>query len=174
MKTIVFCLLCFIFQKTFSQSHISSHALQLQLEFLGPGISSSLNLDSRLAKKDNGIGFRIGIGITPLCLLKNSFNQGSLNSLPVGINYLVGKKRHLLELGAGGVALFMSGTKVYCLNMEKHFFSEETGHYWFTSVGYRYQPLHKKGLTYRVFVSPLFQKEFTLKFWGGASVGYRF
>jgi hypothetical protein len=175
MKTILALVFSiFVFGKCFSQSHASSHALQLQLEFLGPGVSSSLNLDSRFAKKDNGIGFRIGLGITPLGLLKSSCNQGSLNSLPIGINYLIGNKKHLLELGAGGVALFISGTKVYCLNMEKHFFSEETDYYWFTSIGYRYQPLHKKGLTYRIFVSPLFQKDFPVKFWGGASVGYRF
>ena len=163
-----------VFGKSFAQPHISSHALQLQLEFLGPGISSSLDIDSRLTKKEDGIGFRIGLGITPLGLLKDPCNTGSLNSFPIGINYLFGKNKNKLELAGGTVLLFMSGTKLYCLNMEKHFFSEETTNYWFTSIGYRYQPRHKKGLTYRIFVSPLFQKDFPVKFWGGVSVGYRF
>ena len=160
--------------KSFSQTGPSSHAFQFQLEGFGPGIYSSLNMDSRITKKENGIGFRIGIGITPLGFLKNQCNTGSLNALPAEINYLIGKNKHFLEIGAGGVLLFMSGTKRYCLNMEKQFFSEETTNFWFTSVGYRYQPAHKKGLTYRVFISPLFQKNFPPKLWGGASIGYRF
>lgn len=171
-------LLSFVFfffpSNTFSQSHSTSHAFQLQMEVLGPGASFSFNIDSRLTKKENGIGFRAGIGITPLGWLKEPCNSGSLNGFPLGINYLIGKSQHLLELGAGGVFLFMTGTKMLCTGMEKHFFSEETTNYWFTSVGYRYQPLRKKGVTYRVFVSPLFQKDFPVKFWGGASIGYRF
>jgi hypothetical protein len=160
--------------KGFSQATPTSHALQLQLEFFGPGAAWSLNMDSRFLKKENGLGFRVGIGITPLALLKDPCNEGSLNSFPVGINYLFGNTKNLLELEAGGVLLFMSGTKRNCLNMEKNFLSEETTNYWFTSVGYRHQPVHKKGLTYRVFVSPLYQKEFPVKFWGGGSIGFRF
>jgi hypothetical protein len=157
-----------------SQSSATSHALQLQFEVLGAGASSSFNIDSRLGKRDNGIGFRAGIGITPLGWLKDACNSGSLNSFPIGINYLIGKGEHLFEVAGGGVLSFTSGTKMYCTPVEKIFFSEETENYWFTSVGYRYQRLHKKGMTYRLFVSPLFQKDFPVKFWGGGSAGYRF
>ena len=170
----IFMLLLFFSKGGFSQSHSTSHAFQLQLEVLGPGASSSFNIDSRLTKKENGIGFRVGVGITPLGWLKDACNSGSLNSFPIGINYLIGKSQHLLEFGAGGVLLFMTGSKVYCTGMEKSFFSEETTNYWFTSVGYRYQRLHKKGMVYRIFVSPLFQKDFPVKLWGGVSIGYRF
>lgn len=169
-----FILFFFISEKTFSQSQGSSHAFQFQIEVLGPGFSSSFNIDSRLAKRDNGIGFRMGIGITPLGWLKDACNSGSLNSFPIGINYLIGHGKHLVEVAGGGVLLFMTGTKVLCTGMEEHFFSEETTNYWFTSVGYRYQPVHRRGMTYRVFVSPLFQKDFPVKFWGGGSIGYRF
>jgi hypothetical protein len=169
-----FSILFFIISETFSQSKGTSHAFQLQLEVLGPGASSSFNVDSRLTKRDNGIGFRVGLGITPLGWLKDPCNSGSLNSFPIGINYLVGKSQHLLEFGAGGVFLFVTGTKRLCTGMEEHFFSEETTNYWFTSVGYRYQPLHKRGVTYRLLVSPLFQEDFPVKFWGGGSIGYRF
>jgi hypothetical protein len=130
-----------------SQSSATSHALQLQFEVLGPGASSSCNIDSRLGKRDNRIGFRAGIGITPLGWLKDACNSGSLNSFPIGINYLIGKGEHLFEVAGGGVLSFTSGTKMYCTPAEKKFFSEETENYWFTSVGYRYQRLHKKGMT---------------------------
>lgn len=43
-----------------SQSSATSHALQLQFEVLGAGASSSFNIDSRLGKRDNGIGFGQG------------------------------------------------------------------------------------------------------------------
>jgi len=166
--------LFFISIKDFSQTHFSAHATQFQLEFAGPGIFSSLNVDSRFTKKENGIGYRIGIGITPLGFLKHPCNTGSLNAFPLNINYLIGKNKHLLEIGTGSVLLFMSGTKRYCTNMDKQFFSEETTNFWFTSVGYRYQPFHKKGFTYRIFISPLFQKNFPAKLLGVISIVYRF
>ena len=168
----VFSLNFLIAENILSQSSYTSHAFQLQLENLGPGASSSLIIDSRLTKKENGIGFRAGIGITPLGWSKDACNSGSLNSFPIGINYLIGHGKHLFEVPGGG--LFTSGTKVYCSGMEKRFFSEDTENYWFTSVGYRYQRLHRKGMTYRLFISPLFQDDFPVKFWGGGSVGYRF
>ena len=170
----VFILIFLPSENILSQSGGTSHAFQLQFEILGPGASSSFNIDSRFGKRDNGIGFRAGIGITPLSWLKDACNSGSLNSFPLGINYLVGKGEHLFEVAAGGALLFTSGTKLYCTDKEKNFFSEETTNYWFTSIGYRYQRSHRKGMTYRLFVSPLFQKDFPVKFWGGASVGYRF
>jgi len=176
MRIILFFFLLFFLpsERIFCQLRGTPHAFQLQFEVLGPGASSSFSLDSRISKRENGMGFRLGIGITPLGWLKHACNRGSLNSFPIGINYLIGNGENLIELAGGGVLLFTSGTKLYCTDMEKHFFSEETTSYWFTSVGYRYQRLGKKGMTYRLFVSPLFQKDFPVKFWGGGSVGYRF
>jgi len=174
MLLVVFIFAFPISENVFSQPRGTSHAFQLQFEVLGPGASSSFSVDSRISKKETGIGFRAGIGITPLGWLKDACNSGSLNSFPIGINYLIGKGEHLFEVTGGGVMLFTSGTKLYCVNSEKLFFSEETTNYWFTSVGYRYQRLHERGMVYRLFVSPLFQKDFPVKLWGGGSVGYRF
>src|SRR5215510_9883043 len=99
MRTILsMCILIFLTSENiFSQSGSTSHAFQLQLEILGPGASSSFNIDSRLGKRDNGIGFRAGVGITPLGWLKDACNTGSLNSFPIGINYLIGRGEHLFE-----------------------------------------------------------------------------
>ena len=160
--------------KNFPQSKFSSHATQLQLEAFGPGSLFSVNIDSRFGKKENGLGFRVGIGGTPLGLFGDACNKGSLNTFPLGINYLAGKNKHLLELGAGGVLLFMAGTKRYCSDLGKGFFGDEAEPYLFLTTGYRYQPFKRKGLTYRAFVSPLFQKGFSPKLWAGASIGYRF
>jgi len=139
---LIIILFFFISKSIFSQS---SHAFQVQFEVLGPGVSNSFSIDSRISKRDNGIGFRAGMGITPLGWLKDACNSGSLNSFPIGVNYLIGKGEHLFEFTGGGVVLITSGTKLYCESMEKHFFSEETTNYWFASVGYRYQRLRKQG-----------------------------
>jgi len=168
---LIIILFFFISKSIFSQS---SHAFQVQFEVLGPGVSNSFSIDSRISKRDNGIGFRAGMGITPLGWLQDACNSGSLNSFPIAVNYLIGKGEHLFELTGGAVVLITSGTKLYCESMEKHFFSEETTNYWFASVGYRYQRLRKQGMTYRLFVSPLVRKDFPIKLWGGGSVGYRF
>jgi hypothetical protein len=69
--------------KSFSQSKYSVHATQVQLGFGGPGIFSSLNIDFRFAKKEKGLGFHVGIGITPLGFLKDRCNRGSLNGFPI-------------------------------------------------------------------------------------------
>jgi len=67
----VFILNFLIAQNILSQPSYTSHEFQLQFEILGPGASSSLNIDSRLTKKENGIGFWAGIGITLLGWLKD-------------------------------------------------------------------------------------------------------
>lgn len=175
-KAIFFpCILISLF--LFGQHKISNNASQFQLEALGPGGLFTFNFDARFQKKEKGVGFRIGLGGTPLGLWGYSCNRGFQLSIPVGINYLLGKKHHLFELGVGAVPALVSGTKVFCLEppgAKKYFFSDETGSYWYMLGGYRYQPIRKKGFTYRAFISPLLQKDFPVKFWGGASIGLRF
>ena len=160
----------------YSQGKLSKNASQFQLEAFGPGSLFSIKFDSRITKKENGVGFSVGIGGSPLGVLGESCNSGFQLSIPVGLNYLIGKTKHLLELGVGGVPMLVSGTKVFCLpapGSKEDFFSEEMGNYFYLLAGYRYQPVHKKGLTYRLFISPLLQKNFPVKLWGGGSVGIR-
>ena len=145
------------------------------MEVLGPGSLFSFNFDSRFAKKENGIGFRLGLGGSPLGLLGESCNSGVQISLPAGVNYLIGQRCHFLELGGGGVLVMISATKRYCIQQfKKIFFDDRTESYGYLLAGYRLQPESKKGFTYRIFISPLFQNNFPLKFWGGVSIGKKF
>ena len=157
-----------------AQKEYSFHPSQIQFEALGPAGLFSINIDSRFAKKENGIGFRIGLGGSTLGSLGESCNSGAQISFPVGINYLIGKKQSLLELGGGAVLAIISGTKIFCTDIERSFFSDETVSYGYLLAGYRFQSAEKKKLTYRIFISPLFQEDFPMKFWGGVSIGYRF
>ncbi len=163
----------------FNRSLPCSKPLQFQsitmaVRSLWAGHPFQYQFDSRFTNTEKGLGFRIGLGGAPLGLLGESCNRGQQISLPAGLNYLIGKKEHFLELGAGGVLAIIGSTKIYCLDFKHGFFSDETVPYTFISAGYRFQPFKKKGLTYRIFISPLFQKGFSAKARGGASFGYRF
>ena len=171
MKFFVFILITLFCYNSFSQQKVSKHATQLQLEALGPGSLFSLNLDCRFARKQNGLGLRIGLGGSPLGTLGQSCNSGAQISLPIGLNYLIGKHDHYLELGVGIVPTIIGGTKKLCIGLEQDFFSDETQTYEYILAGYRYQPVDKSKITYRAFVSPLFQSGFSIKLWGGLSIG---
>ena len=173
-KFIIILSLLFFSGNLFPQSTGTRHSSQIQFEVLGPGSLFSINIDSRFLNKGNGFGYRIGIGGKPLGMFDESCNTGGQISLPIGLNYTTGKKEHLVELGAGIVPLLFTGTKVYCPALNGEFFGDETDHYFYFLAGYRYQPVRKKGFTYRIFISPLVQKNFPVKFWGGASLGYKF
>ena len=175
MKKFLTVILLILFSsKIFSQANKTHRSFQIQFEALGPGSLFSFNIDSRFSKKGNGLGYRIGIGGSPLGIFGETCNTGAQISLPLGLNYLVGKKVNLLEFGAGASFTVIAGTKVYCPDLKETFFGDGTESYGYLLAGYRFQPKEKNRLTYRVFISPLFQNNFPIKFWGGASVGYIF
>ena len=67
----------------------------------------SINFESRFKKRQlNGLGFRLGYGL--------SFNKSKdgdvifilLNNIPISINYLIGKKTNFIELGLGFATTF--------------------------------------------------------------------
>ena len=74
-------------------SDTNAQAPQLYAELGGPSVAG-INFDTRFAKKENGIGGRVGIG-------GFSIDGDGLLFIPVGINYLVGKpdSKNFLELG---------------------------------------------------------------------------
>jgi hypothetical protein len=173
-KVVLFtCCFFLLFKHSYAQNKISVHASQVQIEALGPGGLMSINVDSRFLKNIYGFGYRFGLGATPLGVLGKSCNSGTILTIPAGLNYLFGKGKHLFETGGGGVLSMVSSTKRYCSNFNSGFFSDETQSYTYLLAGYRYQPVKKKGTTFRIFVSPLFQNDFPVKFWGGISVGHR-
>jgi len=158
----------------FSQEEkYSKHGSQIQMEILGSGGQFSFHFESRFKKRVDGFGYTVGFGVAPYDL-EETCNDGGFVTIPVGLNYLLGKKVHMLEMGAGMVLkIFGGGTKVYCPAIDDNFFENGDPVYFYSLLGYRYQPASKR-LSWRVFVSPLFQKDFPVKFWGGAGVGLKF
>ncbi|MBI1781900.1 MAG: hypothetical protein HYR66_11100 [Sphingobacteriales bacterium] len=143
----------------------------IYFELGGPGLAS-FNFDTRFAKKEDGLGGRIGIGGFSL---RTTFNNGTGTSterasvifVPVGVNYLLGKDgKNYFELGAGVTPVFTSSKN----DLGSDNFSSTFGNILF---GYRMQP-QNGGFTFRAFINPIFGSFGFVPYYGGVSFGYKF
>ena len=142
---------------------IFAQARSLFLEFGGNGCGLSANFDSRFGKKENGFGYRVGIGFSP-SFGKVADDVISLPvdfTIPIGINHLAGKGPHYFESGLG--LTFISGGR-----------EVGSGSYLFfiPSLGYRYAKIGK-GFQGRIVITPLIGSGGS-RFYLGASVGFKF
>ena len=140
------------------------------VELGGAGIAS-INYDMRIMKKNDGLGFRVGIG-------GFSINDGSYKTtalfVPVGLNYLLGKdNKHFFELGAGATFVSLKEKNTfndpYYQNTNDKF-NSTFGHLYF---GYRVQP-EDGGFLFRAGLTPIFGKGYFIPYWAGVSFGYAF
>ncbi|WP_147238676.1 hypothetical protein [Mucilaginibacter hurinus] len=159
-KTLLTIAISILFINT-AKAQSDKRAQNVYAEFLGPGITVSVNYDTRFGERRDGFGGRIGFGYFPVAYLS------SAKSVPVQINYLVGKRSHFLEVGLGATY-----TNVGVDNYNNFWgFKTETGVVATSTVGYRYQPLNK-GINFRLSANPLIAQKF--EFSGGVSLGYTF
>ena len=113
----------------------------------------SVNYDRRFTKTVNGFGFCAGIGYF-------AESGGSIFSIPLSINYLIGKSSSFIEVAAG--ATYASA--------QENLFNSSSGNsiiFFHLNGGYRYQPT-KGGFFFRGGISPLFyQGEVVTSFYIG-------
>lgn len=95
--------------------------------------------DRRLANKVNGLGFSVGLGFW-------GASGEALFSVPLSLNYLIGKQTHFIELGAG--TTYITGTPDMFDTEDSHFIHH-------INAGYRHQPT-TGGFFFRGGISPLF------------------
>ncbi|MHB1180010.1 MAG: hypothetical protein ACYCZO_16995 [Daejeonella sp.] len=141
----------------------------LFVERHGSGIDLSVNYDMRLKKDVNdGAGVRAGIGIgrryNTAVTNNNKSTARRYMSVPVGINYIVGKKRHGLEAGASYTAQ---------IALDKVENGPQFIYIVPFNIGYRFQPI-KEGLIARAAWTPTLNKYGFYAGWTGVSVGYSF
>jgi hypothetical protein len=142
----------------------------------GRSLVYSVNFDMRAEKgARNGWGFSGGFSRTGFSLITGTagnIRYRYLHLVPVSLNYLLGKNKHFLELGAG-TTFVLGGLTGY--KIEEYAFSDDPvraggmfGHF---ILGYRYAP-PVSGIMLRVTATPLFSSK--VRLWGGLSIGYQF
>jgi len=129
-------------------------------ELWGKGLLFTANYDRRFSKRLDGLGFSIGAGYIKI-------DDVSLFSLPVGLNYLLGKNGKYFELGAG--ASYFSARITDIGDATDHG-STVVGT---MTIGYRSQPVHS-GFMFRAGVNPIFFKNTFIPYWPYVSFGYSF
>lgn len=143
-------------------TEVSSNASQVYVELGGPGVIYSFNYDGRFGPYENGMGFRVGVG--------GAYVNGSgYFAFPVQLNYLIGTHGKYIEVGGGA-------TYAPHLDLFDVHNSSDTYTYGTFTIGYRKQPLGKKGFTFRAAFSPIIGFEGGGSFlpFAGVSWGYRF
>lgn len=129
----------------------------LQLELFGNSLMYSLSYDQRLLPRRDGLGIRAGVGYF------STGKEGSFTFLPLGLNYLIGKNSHFLELGLG--VTFVS------INSSYIFLDEQDRSVGTLTFGYRKQP-QDGGVMFRIAMTPVFNEDFFFPFFGGLGFGY--
>ena len=159
MKKLFFTVSIFIL--SIGMANAQTAAKTIYFELGGPGIAS-FNYDMRLQKKEDGIGFRIGVG-------GFSINDEGAIFVPLGLNYLIGKDgKNYFEVG-GGVTIVSIHTDLPDDN-DKGTFETTFGHAYF---GYRLQPKNG-GFLFRAGITPIFNRNFFIPYYAGISFGYKF
>jgi hypothetical protein len=141
----------------------AQRASSIFLELGGNGVFYSVNYDTRFADTPNGLGMKIGGAVM--------YGNDAGYFVPVSLNYLIGRQKHFLEVGGGGVGIFSNNSGG---NPIKRVFPTAI-------LVYRYQPI-ERGFLFRVGLAPVFAPEeknsyISAKlFWllPGVSFGYKF
>ncbi len=142
---------------------------QVYAEIGGPGVIFSANFDSRFKKgSDLGLGYRVGLGFGVSdqynyyynnytdeagshYYVSSSSETSSYLTIPIGINYVFGKKSspHSFEIG-GGVTFLSKKIDLYNYD-DSYNPGYVIGH---TSFMYRKKPLNG-GFTWRIGFTPI-------------------
>src|SRR5664279_3560370 len=154
-KIIVLLLLCACFNFV-NVTYAQTAAKAAYAEIGGPGLAS-VNFDMRFAKQEDGFGGRIGIGGFSI---GNSGDRVGIVTVPVGLNYLIGKdKKNYFELGAGFTYVHAKATT----NSSSANFHSSFGN---LTLGYRLAP-EKGGFFFKAEITPVFGDGFFLPYFAG-------
>ena len=151
-------LLSFFANSLFAQKS----AMAAYAEIGGPGLAS-INFDSRFAKKEDGLGWRAGVG--GFSISDGIGDKFSVLTVPLGINYLLGKdQKNYFEIGAGFTYI---STKD---NTGSGNFNSSFGNF---TLGYRHAPA-AGGFFFKAEITPVFGKGYFIPYFAGLGFGYKF
>jgi hypothetical protein len=159
----------------FNNSNAQNYAIAAYAELGGAGLASA-NFDMRLQKKNDGLGFRVGIGGFSVT---SSYSFGSnsgedktgITTIPLEVNYLVGKnQKNYFEMGAGATVVILKNKNSTLSSTTTERFNSSFGHLYF---GYRLQP-KEGGFLFRAGITPVFGRGYFLPYLPAISFGYKF
>lgn len=129
------------------------------VEVGGQGLLFTANYDTRFSNRRDGFGGRAGIGYL-------SVNGDHITTVPISANYLLGNGRRFFEVGLGATFIG-SNTSIF-------FDDDSEGTVLGTmSFSYRLQP-ENSGFSFRAGLTPIFNSQNFLPYFGGISLGYSF
>ncbi|MFD1256437.1 hypothetical protein ACFQ3S_06475 [Mucilaginibacter terrae] len=146
-----------------TDSTLFKRVQNVYVELGGPGLLFSANYDTRFQNRQDGIGGRVGLGL---------FATGgfSLTTVPVQLNYLLGKKGKYFEIGLGGT--FVKANNNNDNDNDDFFDFNESTTIGTMTFAYRYQPVNG-GFNFRGGLNTLFNSSNFVPFYG-VSFGYTF
>lgn len=152
-----------------ASSLLAQKSKSVFLEVGGNGGLGSVNFDSRFGDTEKGLGYRAGLGFIPPTY---SFfdSRPTIWTIPVGLNYLIGGRRHYLETGLGLTYYFFKGTTSSVWGIHEN--DKGSGIVLIPGAGYRYAP-NGRAFQGRLFLSPLINSAGANFYWG-FSGGYKF
>ena len=146
---------------TKSADGTSSRAQNVFVEVGGQGLLFTANYDTRFGNRRDGIGGRAGIGYI-------SIDGDNATTVPLSLNYLLGKGNKFFEIGLGATLLATGGDEDSFI-----FDDNESNVVGTMSFSYRVQPVDS-GFSFRAGLTPIFNKDFFLPYFAGLSLGYTF
>jgi hypothetical protein len=135
-------------------------AQNIFIELAGQGLLFTANYDTRFDKRRDGLGARAGIGFV-------AADGNSLLTVPLSLNYLLGKGNKFFELGLGATYIGLKG------NQDGFFDDNESNIIGTMAFMYRYQPEYR-GFSFRGGLTPVFNSDFFMPYYFGLSLGYTF
>jgi hypothetical protein len=140
-------------------------AQSVYFEVLGAGGTYSFNYDTRFQNTLNGLGGRVGLSYI-------AADGNSVFSVPVMLNYLLGKNGKYFEMGIGATYIgFDADLKDN--NENEVLFIDGDGFFGTMNFGYRKQPVDG-GFMFRAGIAPVFGKGNFIPWWPYLSLGFSF
>jgi hypothetical protein len=119
-----------------------------------------VHYDLRFEKRVNGLGFSVGAGF---------FGESGISvfSIPISLNYIVGRSSHFFEIAGGTTFITAAATDFFDVGTDK-----TSGFIFHINAGYQYQP-SRGGFFFRGGISSLFfEGEYATSYYTG--VGHNF
>lgn len=133
---------------------------EIFVELFGASMLYSVNYDTRLVRgRRDGWGVRAGLGVWGASYLTGAgFEKLTVLAFPLGVNYLIGKRKGQLELGIGATLLRISDNFVSGSDVSIGFYDatlNATTTITTLSFVYRHSPIKKQGIIWRVGLEPI-------------------